>query len=741
MINQKMENYYKQQGILDDDEWDVFMDYIKRSLPTTFRISGSKKNSLIVKNYLENEYFPLFSGLKHEDKEITHPVPIPWYPDQLGYSLDVPKAVIRKNKAFKNFQDWLFYETESGNISRQEAVSMIPALLLDVKPHHSVIDLCASPGSKTAQLLEAIHANVNNRDEQLGTNAFEIYPRGFLIANEVDFRRAYMLVHQVKRLNSPCMIVTNHDASKLPNFFVDEGIDTLSEPSSMSKKRILKFDRVLADVPCTGDGTIRKNLNLWKDWDVRQAFGLHLSQVNILIRGLQLLKVHGKLVYSTCSLNPIENEAVVSSVLRMYGNSIRLVDVSDQLPELKRRKGVCVWKVIDNNGEIIEFDERISMNNKKMPRSLWPPSKEEVKKFSLERCLRIYPHLQNTGGFFVAVFEKIEKLNDANSTNFEEKLNKQKRESNDLETNIIQEVFVPFKKIKTDTNSTNERMQSESILENIALYNDNSSNFLDFTGKTQEKDSKSLKISEYFKFLPENHEEIKHIKSFYNISDLFPSSEYVIRNINGIPTRFIYFLSKKIKNILYHNENRIKFVHGGVKMFTKHELSKNVLTESSCRWRIQNEGIEILFPWIGPERVLHAGFRELKIFLDYSYPRIDMFPEGETKASLEKMSLGCAIMEVNLENDDNVKMKFKVVVPIWKSNVSSNLMLSKKDRAVLMLRLFGSLYQSKDNSKEDIKDNSKEDIKDNSKEDIKDNSKKDIKDNASSVFISNALEI
>ncbi|KTW30461.1 uncharacterized protein T551_01744 [Pneumocystis jirovecii RU7] len=724
-----MEDYYKKQGILEDDEWDVFMDCIKTSLPTTFRISGSKKHSFIVKRHFENEYFPLFSGLKHEDKEIAHPIPISWYPDQLGYSLDVPKAVIRKNKAFKSFQDWLFYETESGNISRQEAVSMIPALLLDVKSHHSVIDLCASPGSKTAQLLEAIHANINDGDESLNSNVSQIYPRGFLIANDVDFKRAYMLVHQVKRFNSPCMIVTNHDASKLPNFFVDEGIDTLSEPSKTSKKRILKFDRVLADVPCTGDGTIRKNLNLWKDWDVRQAFGLHLSQVNILIRGLQLLKVHGKLVYSTCSLNPIENEAVVSSVLRTYGNSIRLVDVSDQLPELKRRKGICVWKVIDNNGEIIEFDERISMNNKKMPRSLWPPSEEEVEKFSLERCLRIYPHLQNTGGFFVAVFEKIGKLNDSGGNNSEENLNKQKRESNDLEMNIVQEASVPLKKIKTETSFIDERIHSESILENIISHNDNLFNPLNPTEEMQEKDSKFQKISEYFKFLPENHEEIKHIKSFYNISDSFPSSEYVIRNVNGVPTRFIYFLSKKIKNILYHNENRIKFVHGGVKMFTKHELPKNVSAENNCRWRIQNEGIEILFPWIGPERVVHVGFKELKIFLDYGYPKIDMFPEGEARTSLEKMSLGCAIMEANLENDDNVKMKFKVVVPIWKSNVSANLMLSKKDRNVLMLRLFGSLYRPKDDFKDDPKDDSKDDPKDNSKDDD------------SSIFVSDNIDI
>ncbi|KAG4304161.1 hypothetical protein PORY_002342 [Pneumocystis oryctolagi] len=689
--NEKMENYYKHQNILGDDEWDAFMDCIKQSLPTTFRISKSKKDYLLIKHHLENEYFPLFSALKRENEEITPPTLIPWYPDQLGYSLNIPKTVIRKNKAFKKFQDWLFYETESGSISRQEAVSMIPPLLLDVKPYHSVIDLCASPGSKTAQILEALHTNNNYNDELLRTDTSEIYPKGFLVANDVDFKRSYMLVHQIKRFNSPCMIVTNHDASKLPNFFVDEGIDTLSEPSKIAKKRVLKFDRVLADVPCTGDGTIRKNLNLWKDWDVRQAYGLHLSQINILIRGLQLLKVYGRLVYSTCSLNPIENEAVVSSVLRMYGDSIRLVDVSDQLPELKRKKGISTWKVIDNNGEVIEFGEHLFINSKKMPRSLWPPSEEEKKRFFLDRCLRIYPHLQNTGGFFIAVFEKIDKLNHVDHSN-SESFDRQKRELNSTETDLSQEIPVLSKKIRTDTDLVDEGIQSNDILENDSLKNNILPNSLGSLEEMQsDKDLKVQKNSENFKFLSSNHEEIKHIKLFYNISDSFPSSEYVIRNSSGIPTRFIYFLSKKIKNILYHNEHRIKFVHGGVKMFTKQELPKNSLSENSCRWRIQNESIGILFPWIGPERVVHAGFEELKIFLDHEYPKIETFPEGKTKESLEKMSLGCAIMDVNLENDDNVKIKSNIVVPIWKSNVSANLMLSKNDRTVLILRLFGSI--------------------------------------------------
>ena len=65
---------------------------------------------------------------------------------------------IRREEAYFKLHNFLISETESGNISRQETVSMIPPLVLDVKPHHKVLDMCAAPGSKTGQLIEAMHA-------------------------------------------------------------------------------------------------------------------------------------------------------------------------------------------------------------------------------------------------------------------------------------------------------------------------------------------------------------------------------------------------------------------------------------------------------------------------------------------------------------------------------------------------------------------------------------------------------
>jgi 16S rRNA C967 or C1407 C5-methylase (RsmB/RsmF family) len=72
-----------------------------------------------------------------------------WYPNELAWQVNLTRQDVRKNEKFQKFKQFLIDQTESGNISRQEAVSMIPPLVLDVKPHHKILDMCAAPGSKT----------------------------------------------------------------------------------------------------------------------------------------------------------------------------------------------------------------------------------------------------------------------------------------------------------------------------------------------------------------------------------------------------------------------------------------------------------------------------------------------------------------------------------------------------------------------------------------------------------------
>lgn len=96
---------------------------------------------------------------------------------------------------------------------------MLPPLVLGVKEHHAILDLCAAPGSKSAQLVELLHADAESKCPDVGNHYAE--PSGIVLANDFDRKRCYMMVHQVKRLQSPCVIVTEEDASVYPRIFID----------------------------------------------------------------------------------------------------------------------------------------------------------------------------------------------------------------------------------------------------------------------------------------------------------------------------------------------------------------------------------------------------------------------------------------------------------------------------------------------------------------------------------------
>ncbi|KAJ1519527.1 hypothetical protein ONE63_004809 [Megalurothrips usitatus] len=386
--------YYKIQNVVPENEWDEMISTLQETLPTSFRITGGKMEACAMLDVIEGQFFQeLLSAGVEPGADIKPPKQLPWYPDRLAWQLDISRKDIRRSEAYYRLHNFLIAETSTGNISRQEAVSMIPPLVLDVKPHHKVLDMCAAPGSKTAQLIEMLHA-----DQQPGDPP----PEGFVVANDMDNTRCYMLVHQLKRLSSPCVVIVNHDASQLPSMQMPAADGTLSP---------IKFDRILCDVPCTGDGTLRKNPDIWPKWNAANGNNLHGIQYRVARRGLELLTVGGRMVYSTCSLNPIENEAVIHRILKECEDAVELVDISASLPGLKYKPGMTTWTPCSKDLTGYEKYEDVPEQYQTQVRpSMFAPSKDDAGKFNLDRCIRILPHMQNTGGFFVAALQKVKVL-------------------------------------------------------------------------------------------------------------------------------------------------------------------------------------------------------------------------------------------------------------------------------------------------------------------------------------------
>jgi len=383
--NEELCTYYQKQQLVDKEEWELLMATLRTPLPTTFRLAGHRQEASCMKEQIEARFGKRIPSLK----------PLPFYqPEGHAWHLDCDRKTLRASgrnaegelseeaKAVRELHGWLVAATENGDVSRQEAVSMVPPLLLNVQPGQLVLDLCAAPGSKTAQLVEALESSAETGAKN-----------GLVIANDSDQKRAYLLMHQVKRITSPSLLVTNLDGTLFPSL-------VFSTENGLTKKQ---FDRILADVPCSGDGTFRKNAQLWRTWTANQAFGLHPLQVRLLEKAVKLLKLGGRLVYSTCSMNPIENEAVVAYVLSRH-DGMKIVDVGEQLSGLKRRPGWTQWKVLGKDIEYEKPEDVPEELRRRFPFSCFP--QESYREMGLEHCLRILPHDQNTGGFFVAVLEK-----------------------------------------------------------------------------------------------------------------------------------------------------------------------------------------------------------------------------------------------------------------------------------------------------------------------------------------------
>jgi 16S rRNA C967 or C1407 C5-methylase (RsmB/RsmF family) len=159
---------------------------------------------------------------------------------------------------------------------------MIPSLLLAVDEHHWVLDMCGAPGSKSRHLLSLMRRKTRSNSSRA--------PTGCLVVNDSDSRRVGSILEQMDHgngsgLESPAVLLSSF-----------RGEDILHALSGSS----ILFDRVLCDVPCTGDGTFRKAPDLWRTWTASRGQSLHPVQLQLALHAAALTKIGGRMIYSTC---------------------------------------------------------------------------------------------------------------------------------------------------------------------------------------------------------------------------------------------------------------------------------------------------------------------------------------------------------------------------------------------------------------------------------------------------------
>ncbi|PWN36360.1 S-adenosyl-L-methionine-dependent methyltransferase [Meira miltonrushii] len=737
--NKYFEAYYWDQNIVNPDQWQAFLDHLRAPLPTSFRITSGKPTTAILIEQMQNFYLPYLSNVKFEGEQVPPPKALPWYPESMGWQIDVKKNALRKTEQFQKFQQFLVHETEVGNISRQETVSMIPPLFLNVEPHHIVLDMCAAPGSKTAQLIEALHSPLTTMAE-----SYDPCPPGIVIANDADAKRAHMLVHQSARLPSPNIVVANCDASRWPSVRVPWN----AKGSESVQERTMKFDRVLADVPCSGDGTLRKNLMIWKDWHPHNGSSLHPLQLRILMRGLQSLRNGGRLVYSTCSLNPIEDEAVVAQALRDCKGTVKLVDQSHAFPELIRKKGVFTWKVCPTKGskdklnvaktaegetegeqkseEKIEGEQKAEEKTEggegssyrdtlpqlpyvekhddlapewreKVPKSLWPQGDEEA--LGLDKCMRILPQDQNTGGFFVAVLEKDDGsepelsegmahgmvramgLKDA-TVSKQEAANTAKRPLNGDEEEESN------KRVKTDADVAGDA-NGAGPSNGVAV--EKKPEDIGQPGGAPYREDPMV-------YVDQNNEQSQSIVSFFGLTDKFDKRNLLVRNRDANPLRSAYFTSTSVRALItcggagkgdhpYGNPLKMRLINSGVRSFARQDSGKD--PQLKCKWRVTSDAIPVLRPLIEAKKILHASISDFAFMISNHYPKLSDVPEGDFRTALQNEDIGSHLVDIAPGTYQDQKLERTICVPIWRAPASMNLMLERQEKSALSYRIFG----------------------------------------------------
>ncbi|XP_037078171.1 tRNA (cytosine(34)-C(5))-methyltransferase-like [Pollicipes pollicipes] len=614
--NKMFEEFYKKQAVVPVGEWDQFMATLRDPLPASFRVTGTRSQSQALLAIVQDDFLKLVEKQEGagDDPAVKH-VCLPWYPDKLAYQLNLTRTDIRKSEAYHKLHNFLISETESGNISRQETVSMIPPLVLDVQPHHKVLDMCAAPGSKTAQLIEALHREEGSM------------PSGMVVANDADNKRCYMLVHQAKRMQSPCFCITNHDAANMPNMYTADGPD--------GAERRLQFDRILCDVPCSGDGTMRKNVDVWPKWNPANGCNLHGLQYNIAMRGLEMLAEGGRLVYSTCSLNPVEDEAVVSRILRDTDGAVQLVDVSSDLPGLKYSPGLTHWVLYSKDMKLYESGDSIAPEHRTLIRPhMFPPAgpNDELKK-----CIRILPHQQNTGGFFLAVLQKVG---------------------------------------KTPREAAPAAADAGAASEETPPAPDGP------PPKKKARRIRGYKEDPYF-FVKKGDPMLQELDDFYGLSDAFEPSLLMTRCEQG-KKKNIYLCSPAVRDLISASQQRVKVINSGVKVFARCD-NKN----TPCGFRLAQEGSDAILPFLTKRKVqvTAADLGKILQYDDIELPAEFTLLDPATQEQMAKSGAGAIALLVDSAVSPGRLVRTHVVG--WKGATSVRAYVQRNER-IHYLRLLGA---------------------------------------------------
>ncbi|KRZ08344.1 Mitogen-activated protein kinase kinase kinase 15 [Trichinella zimbabwensis] len=474
----RFEIFYRTQGFIPEEEWELFLKHLASDLPQSFRFVGNSKEGTMALQIFKEKFLSEVTRCTVENEDVIVNIrEINWYPNGLAFEINLPKKTLRRQTELQSLHNFLIVETACGILSRQEAVSMIPPLFMDIKSHHSILDMCASPGSKTVQLIEMLHA----------------------------------------------------DGETLPR-------------------------------------------------------------------------------------------------------AVELVDVGNQLPELVRSKGFHHWKVLDAEGNVYSSPDEVPDHLKsKIHDGLFPPDESLAEKLHLERCLRIFPHHQNTGGFFIAVLRKVCEFS--------------------WSTGKEAEVLVPSGQ---DLKSSSEKKRRYG----------------------------GFKEDPFIFLNGDNNSEL--IQEYFGMDDRFSKFSLLMRQKEVSKKGNIYLVNENIKHFMKNNEHRIKIINAGLRTFSRCSVSNSVRDD----FRLVQDGLRYVIPLMS-KRLVNISKDELLKLIKSKESILLKDLSDELHSQLEQIGEGSVALVYGAED-----AKCSLQVASWLGRCSIAPHLDKETRAhfLFMLDDFQAAY-------------------------------------------------
>ena len=206
-------------------------------------------------------------------------------------------AYIVKNVREDTLKELEIYK--NGEIYLQSLSSMLPPIVLEPKENTDILDMCAAPGGKTTELASLTNNNAN------------------ITACELNKIRIEKLKYNIEKQGATSVYTMQEDSRKINDFF--------------------SFDNILLDAPCSGSGTLNvEDVNLEKTFTEKLIEKSQKSQLELLNKAVKILKQGQEMVYSTCSILNVENEEIVSKILK--NNKVEIVPIEfegkEELPLL-----------------------------------------------------------------------------------------------------------------------------------------------------------------------------------------------------------------------------------------------------------------------------------------------------------------------------------------------------------------------------------------------------------------------